>query len=123
MIHFITQYNSNDTRSYIVQIKVGLSPISALNKRKTGQGATGKIFPLAPAGESLIVPAPLAQISAGMSPIVQTPLAQLLGYHHLALLDKLGSPADRLWYAGKAVELTGGAMCWHPALIPQYYQT
>jgi len=25
-------------------------------------------------------------------------------YHHLALLDKLDKPADRLWYAAKAVE-------------------
>jgi predicted nuclease of restriction endonuclease-like (RecB) superfamily len=54
--------------------------------------------------ESVLVQAPLAQISAAMSPIVQAPLAQLPWYHHLALLDKLTSPADRLWYAGKAVE-------------------
>jgi predicted nuclease of restriction endonuclease-like (RecB) superfamily len=54
--------------------------------------------------ELAIVQAPLAQISAAMSPIVQAPLAQLPWYHHLALLDKLTSPADRLWYAGKAVE-------------------
>lgn len=37
--------------------------------------------------------------------IVQAPLAQLPWYHHLALLDKLGTVADRLWYAGKAVHL------------------
>jgi hypothetical protein len=35
---------------------------------------------------------------------VQAPLAQLPWYHHLALLDKLDKPADRLWYAAKAVE-------------------
>jgi predicted nuclease of restriction endonuclease-like (RecB) superfamily len=51
-----------------------------------------------------IVQAPLARISAAMSPIVQAPLAQLAWYHHLALLDKLDSPTDRLWYAAKAVE-------------------
>jgi predicted nuclease of restriction endonuclease-like (RecB) superfamily len=39
-----------------------------------------------------------------MSPIVQAPLAQLPWYHHLALLDKLDHPTDRLWYAAKAVE-------------------
>jgi predicted nuclease of restriction endonuclease-like (RecB) superfamily len=37
--------------------------------------------------------------------IVQAPLAQLPWYHHLALLDKLDATADRLWHAGKAVEL------------------
>jgi predicted nuclease of restriction endonuclease-like (RecB) superfamily len=37
-------------------------------------------------------------------PIVQAPLAQLSWYHHLALLDKLASPEDRLWYAAKTVE-------------------
>lgn len=51
-----------------------------------------------------IVQAPLAQISAARSAIVQAPLAQLPWYHHLALLDKLTSPADRIWYASKAVE-------------------
>ncbi len=35
---------------------------------------------------------------------MQAPLAQLPWYHHLALLDKLDKPADRLWYAAKAVE-------------------
>ncbi len=41
---------------------------------------------------------------APASEIVQAPLAQLPWYHHLALLDKLNSSADRLWYAAKAVE-------------------
>lgn len=31
--------------------------------------------------------------------IVQEPLAQLPWYHHLALLDKLEKPEERLWYA------------------------
>lgn len=35
---------------------------------------------------------------------VQAPLAQLPWYHHIALLDKLKSREDRLWYAAKAVE-------------------
>lgn len=51
-----------------------------------------------------IVQAPLAQISATLSPIVQAPLAQLPWYHHIDLLDKFTSPADRLWYSAKAVE-------------------
>lgn len=55
--------------------------------------------------ESAIVQAPLAQISpASSSAIVQGILAQLPWYHHVALLDKLDAPADRLWYAAKAVE-------------------
>src|SRR6187402_1877188 len=48
--------------------------------------------------------AALKQVSAALSPIVQAPLAQLPWYHHLALLDRLDSPADRLFYAAKAVE-------------------
>lgn len=50
------------------------------------------------------VQAPLAQTTGAAPPIVQAPLAQLPWYHHLALLDKLEQPADRLWYAAKAVE-------------------
>ena len=34
--------------------------------------------------------------------IVQEPLAQLPWYHHIALLEKLKQPADRLWYARQA---------------------
>jgi predicted nuclease of restriction endonuclease-like (RecB) superfamily len=45
-----------------------------------------------------------AQLLVSRSAIVQAPLAQLPWYHHLALLDKLSMPADRLWYAAKAVE-------------------
>jgi len=36
--------------------------------------------------------------------IVQEPLAQIPWYHHIALLEKLDSPAERLWYARQAVE-------------------
>ena len=54
--------------------------------------------------EPSIVQASLARAPESMSPIVQAPLAQLPWYHHLALLDKLDSPTDRLWYAAKAVE-------------------
>lgn len=63
--------------------------------------------------ETGMVQATLAQIDSGIAaklgststaPIVQAPLAQIPWYHHLALLDKLDSPADRLWYAAKAVE-------------------
>jgi predicted nuclease of restriction endonuclease-like (RecB) superfamily len=35
---------------------------------------------------------------------VQEPLAQILRYHHLALLGKLDDPAARLWYARQALE-------------------
>ncbi|MGA3007334.1 MAG: PDDEXK nuclease domain-containing protein [Opitutaceae bacterium] len=45
-----------------------------------------------------------APTGAMVAAIVQAPLAQLSWYHHLALIDKLTSPADRLWYAAKAVE-------------------
>jgi predicted nuclease of restriction endonuclease-like (RecB) superfamily len=48
-----------------------------------------------------IVQAPLAQTVAS---IVHQPGAQLPWFHHCLLLDKLTSSADRLWYAGKAVE-------------------
>jgi predicted nuclease of restriction endonuclease-like (RecB) superfamily len=36
--------------------------------------------------------------------IVQEPLAQLPWYHHLALLEKLKDPTQRLWYARRAME-------------------
>jgi predicted nuclease of restriction endonuclease-like (RecB) superfamily len=54
--------------------------------------------------EPSIVQASLARVPESMSPIVQAPLAQLPWYHHLALLDKLDHPTDRLWYAAKAIE-------------------
>jgi predicted nuclease of restriction endonuclease-like (RecB) superfamily len=36
--------------------------------------------------------------------IVQASLAQLSWYHHIALLEKLDRPEQRLWYAAKALE-------------------
>jgi len=36
--------------------------------------------------------------------IVQEALAQIPWYHHIALLEKLDDPADRLWYARQAME-------------------
>ena len=36
--------------------------------------------------------------------IVQAPLAQLSWNHHQALLDKLKTAADRLWYAGQSAQ-------------------
>lgn len=36
--------------------------------------------------------------------IVQGSLAQLPWYHHIALLDKVPEPKDRVWYAHQAVE-------------------
>ena len=56
-----------------------------------------------PRANSAMVQAPLAPM-APSSPIVQPPVAQLSWKHHLALLDKLDTRADRLWYAAKAVE-------------------
>ena len=46
--------------------------------------------------------APLGQLEGGA--MVQAPLHQLPWYHHIALLDKLKSREDRLWYAAKAIE-------------------
>lgn len=43
---------------------------------------------------------------------VQEVLAQLPWYHQLALLDKLPGPETRRWYAAKATEHNGRAMCW-----------
>lgn len=42
------------------------------------------------------------QIATGQ--IVQVGLAQLPWYHHIALLDKLKTPQERLWYAAQSVE-------------------
>ena len=55
---------------------------------------------------SSIGQASLAQLGSDVliSSIVQAPLAQLPWYHQIALLDKLESSKDRLWYAAKAVE-------------------
>ncbi len=36
--------------------------------------------------------------------IVQEALAQLPWYHHIAILEKLDDPAERLWYARQAME-------------------
>ena len=36
--------------------------------------------------------------------IVQASLAQLTWYHHIALLEKLHNPAQRLWYAARTME-------------------
>ena len=36
--------------------------------------------------------------------IVQGPLAQITWYHNIALIEKLETPEDRLWYARKIVE-------------------
>jgi predicted nuclease of restriction endonuclease-like (RecB) superfamily len=54
--------------------------------------------------QATIVQTPLAQTAQPVSPIVQPPVAQLPWKHHIALLDKLDHPVDRLWYAAKAVE-------------------
>ena len=36
--------------------------------------------------------------------IVQGPLAQITWYHNIALIEKLGNPENRLWYARQIVE-------------------
>jgi predicted nuclease of restriction endonuclease-like (RecB) superfamily len=40
----------------------------------------------------------------GAGQIVQAPLARLPWYHHIALLDKLKTAEERLWYAVQAVQ-------------------
>jgi hypothetical protein len=51
-----------------------------------------------------MVQAPLAPTTETTTAIVQRPVAQLPWRHHTILLDKLAAPADRLWYAAKALE-------------------
>jgi predicted nuclease of restriction endonuclease-like (RecB) superfamily len=36
--------------------------------------------------------------------IVHAPLAQITWYHNIALLERLGDPQTRFWYASKAME-------------------
>jgi hypothetical protein len=36
--------------------------------------------------------------------IVQAPLAQITWYHNIALLEKVSSKPDRLWYARAAIQ-------------------
>lgn len=55
--------------------------------------------------EGLLVERPTGRAVPAIPPsIVQATLAQLPWYHHIALLDKLESSTDRIWYAAKAVE-------------------
>ena len=51
-----------------------------------------------------VVQAPLAHPRASNSSIVQAPLAQLTWYHNLTLLEKVKSPAERLWYAHQSIQ-------------------
>ena len=60
-----------------------------------------------------IVQAPLARVSASISPIVQAPLAQLSWYHHLALIDKLNGPTEPSGMRGRRWSTVGHEMCWH----------
>ncbi len=50
-----------------------------------------------------ILQAPLAKLQIDHPPILQAVLAKLPWYHHIALLDKLDSAQDRIWYAKQAV--------------------
>lgn len=58
--------------------------------------------------DGVIVQPAVAQLTSGgpptVGPIVQTPVAQLPWSHHVVLLDRLSSRADRIWYAAKAIE-------------------
>ena len=58
--------------------------------------------------QATIVQASLAQTAQLVSTIVHQPGAQLPWKHHIALLDKLDHPADRLWYAPTVAELEKG---------------
>lgn len=56
-----------------------------------------------------IVQVPLAQLpvsgkQAKETPVVQVPLAQITWFHHITLLDKVKSPAERLFYIQKTIE-------------------
>lgn len=52
--------------------------------------------------EGVFVQQPVGQFQP--SPIVQARLHKLPWYHHIALLDKLQTAEERLWYAAKAIE-------------------
>jgi predicted nuclease of restriction endonuclease-like (RecB) superfamily len=57
-----------------------------------------------PAPKSAMGQPSLVQPARTVAAIVQQPAAQIPWTHHCLLLDKLKAPADRLWYAAKAVE-------------------
>ncbi len=69
---------------------------------------SGKVIMRQPGAQTskpkpVIVQVPLAPLAPASS-IVQQPVAQLPWGHHTILLNKLDAPAERLWYAAKAVE-------------------
>ncbi len=45
-----------------------------------------------------------AVVPQAVGQFVQAPLAQIPWYHHIALLDKLNTSDERLWYAAKTIE-------------------
>lgn len=73
-------------------------------QRKEGSPGFPTTFLLRLAASPAIVQAPLARITAAMSPIVQQSAAQLPWMHHCLLLDRLDTPADRPWYAARLVD-------------------
>lgn len=82
------------------------APVAQLTAPQTAAGMVQRTAAPSHSGKS-VVPQAGAQMPESGNPapaIVQAPLAQLPWYHHLALLDKLTNPADRLWYAAKTVE-------------------
>jgi predicted nuclease of restriction endonuclease-like (RecB) superfamily len=45
-------------------------------------------------------------------PIVQAELAQITWYHNVAILEKLASSEDRIWYAKQQFSMAGAGMSW-----------
>jgi predicted nuclease of restriction endonuclease-like (RecB) superfamily len=66
-----------------------LQPVRQLPPRENSQPATGAMVQAPPAQFPVAPPEPMASLPWG---------------HNLLLLHKLAKPADRIWYAGKAVE-------------------
>jgi predicted nuclease of restriction endonuclease-like (RecB) superfamily len=93
-------------------------PVAQLEGEKIVPQPAGQLEPGA------IVQGPLAQKKVGnivqhaVGSIVQAPLAQLPWYHHIALLDKLQTTEERLWYATKAVE-----HCWSRNILVMQIET
>lgn len=85
--------NLNYMRAFAEAWPAGLilqQPVAKLGNRLKGSGLIDNASPEARHQSEL--------------PFVQQPVAELPWGHHTILLTKLGSSADRLWYAAKAVE-------------------
>lgn len=83
---------------------IGQLPAGPLEGGAIGQAVLGQM------GGGAMVHQPAAQIGAErnspatVGSFVQAALHKLPWYHHIALLEKLQTAEDRLWYAAKAIE-------------------